>query len=99
MPKVTVTVDHEKSVEEVIERVTPAIKKTVTDFQGHDLSLDWQADRANFQFKSLGFTIKGDIAIEPSSVTVNLELPFAAMIYKEKAKKGITKSVTKALAD
>ena len=99
MPKVTVTVEHEKSIEEVIERVTPAIEKTVADFQGHDLSLDWQTDRATFQFKSLGFTIKGDIAVEPTSVTVNLELPFAAMIYKEKAKKGITKSVTKALAD
>ena len=99
MPKVTVTVDHEKSIEEVIERVTPAIKKTVTDFQGHDLSLDWHADRATFQFKSLGFTIKGDITVEPSSVTVNLELPFAALIYKDKAKKGITKSVTNALSE
>ena len=29
--------------------------------------------------------------VEASSITVNLELPFAAMIYKEKAKKGITK--------
>ena len=99
MPKVTVTVEHEKSIEEVLERVTPAIEKTVTDFQGHDLAIDWQTDRADFKFKSLGFTIKGDIAVEPTSVTVNLELPFAAMIYKEKAKKGITKSVTKALAD
>ena len=52
-----------------------------------------------YKRQSLGFTIKGDIQVEPSSVTVNLELPFAAMIYKEKAKKGIAKTVTKALAD
>ncbi len=98
MPKVTVTVEHNHSIEAVIERVTPAIEKTVNDFQGHDLTLDWQTDHGDFKFKSLGFTIKGDIVVEPSSVTVNLELPFAAMIYKEKAKKGITKSVTKALS-
>ena len=98
MPKVTVTVEHEKSIEEVIERVTPAIEKTVTDFQGHDLSLDWQTDRADFKFKSLGFTIKGDVTVDTSSITVHLELPFAAMIYKDKAKKGITKNVTSALA-
>ena len=97
MPKVTVTVEHNQSIDAVVEKVTPAIEKTVADFQGHDLALDCQGDRADFKFKSLGFTIGGDIHVEPSSVTVNLELPFAAMIYKEKAKKGIAKSVTKAL--
>ena len=99
MPKVTVTVEHNQSIEAGVKKVTPAIEKTVTDFQGQDLSLDWQEDRADFKFKSLGFTIQGDIQVDPTSVTVNLELPFAAMIYKEKAKKGIANSVTKALAD
>jgi len=98
MPKVTVTIEHDQPIEAVVEKVTLAIKKTVTDFQGHDLALDWQTDRAEFRFKSLGFTIKGDVVVEASSITVNLELPFAAMIYKDKAKKGITKNVTVALA-
>ena len=98
MPKVTVTVEHDQSIEAVVEKVTPAIEKTVSDFQGQDLSLDWQTDHADFHFKSLGFTIKGNIQVSVSSVTVNLELPFAALIYKDKAKKGITKSVTKALS-
>ena len=97
MPKVTVTVEHDQPIEAVVKKVTPAIEKTVNDFQGHDLSLEWQTDHADFKFKSLGFTIKGDITVETSSVTVNLELPFAAIIYKDKAKKGITKSVTEAL--
>ena len=99
MPKVTVTIEHDQPIEAVVEKVTSAIKKTVTDFQGHDLALDWQTDRAEFRFKSLGFTIKGDVVVEASSITVNLELPFAAMIYKEKAKKAITKNVTVALAN
>ena len=98
MPKVTVTVAHDQPIEAVVKKVTPAIEKTVNDFQGHDLALDWQTDHADFKFKSLGFTIKGDITVEPSSVTVNLELPFAAIIYKDKAEKGITKSVTDALS-
>ena len=99
MPKVTVTVEHDQPIEAVVEKVTSAIKKTVTDFQGHDLALDWQTDRAEFRFKSLGFTIKGDVVVEASSITVNLELPFAAIIYKDKAKKAITKNMTVALAN
>lgn len=99
MPKISVSVPHAQSLETVIEKIQPALKKTVADFQGHDLTIDWQGEQADFQFKSLGFTIKGGVTADAAEVTVNLELPFAAMIYKEKAKKGITKNITAALAD
>jgi hypothetical protein len=99
MPKISVTIPHQQDVSAVIEKIQPALEKTTTDFQGQDLSVDWQTDRAEFQFKSLGFTIKGNVTVDAAEVTVNLELPFAAMMYKEKAKKGITKNITAALAN
>jgi hypothetical protein len=99
MPKISVSVPHAHPLETVIERIQPALKKTVADFQGHDLTIDWHEEQAEFQFKSLGFTIKGDVTADAAEVTVNLELPFAAMMYKEKAKKGIARNITAALAD
>ena len=59
MPKVTVTVEHDQPIEAVVEKVTPAIEKTVKDFQGHDLSLDWQTDHADFKFKKPGIHHQG----------------------------------------
>ena len=98
MPKISVTIPHQLEKATVIEKVQPAMEKTASDFQGQDLVIDWQEDKADFQFKSLGFSIKGTVVVDDSQVTVDLELPFAAIMYKEKAKKGITKNVTAALA-
>ena len=97
MPKISVTIPHQFDRATVIEKVQPAMEKTANDFQGQDPVIDWQEDKANFHFKSLGFSIKGAVVVDDAEVTVDLELPFAAMMYKEKAKKGITKNVTAAL--
>ena len=98
MPKINVTIPHQLEKSVAMEKVQPALEKTASDFQGQNLMIDWQEDKANFQFKSLGFSIKGTVVVDASEVVVDLELPFAAMMYKEKAEKGITKNVTAALA-
>ena len=98
MPKISVTIPHQLEKSAVIEKVQPAMEKTASDFQGQNLAIDWQGDKADFQFKRLGFSIKGTVVVDDSEITVDLELPFAAMMYKEKAKKGIAKNMTAALA-
>ena len=99
MPRVTVTVPHDQPVEAVVEKVKPALEKTAADFDGKDLNVEWKDDHAEFSFKSLGFTIKGEATVDDDQVTVHVDLPFAAMMYKEKAKKGIEKNVTRALEE
>ena len=99
MPKVTVNVPHDRDPKEMIEKAGPVLEKTVKDFEGHDLNVEWSGQEADFTFKSLGFTIRGKMVVEAEQVLVELDLPFAAMMYKEKAKKGITKNITAALAN
>jgi hypothetical protein len=98
MPKVTVTVAHTLSVDEAAARAKPALEKTVSDFEGRDLAINWNGPGAEFTFKSLAFTIKGRVAIEPAQVTVEIDLPFAAMMFKDKVQKAVTKNLNRSLS-
>jgi hypothetical protein len=98
MPKVRVAVPHQLSPEAALEKVRPALEKTVTDFQGHDLELNVSGTTGTFRFKSMAFTISGKLAVEPQEVVVEVDLPFAAMMFKDKAEKAIGKNVSRALA-
>jgi hypothetical protein len=98
MPKVTVRVPHQLDPTAVLAKIQPALDKTVKDFQGYDLAMTATETTSEFSFKSMAFTIKGRTEAKPGEVVVEVELPFAAMMFKDKAEKAITKNITKALA-
>ncbi len=97
MPKVTITLAHDQDVDEVVAKTKPAIEKTVRDFQGSDVEINWSEREADFNFKSMSFTIKGTVAVTPQQVLVEVNLPFAAIMFKDRAQKAITKNLTRAL--
>jgi len=98
MPKITIRVPHQLAPAAAFARIRPALEKTVADFQGHDLQLTGSETAAQFTFKSMAFTIKGQAEAKPDEVVVEVELPFAAMMFKDKAERAITKNVTRSLA-
>jgi len=97
MPKVTVRVPHSLDPTAAFARLKPALEKTVADFQGHDLVQEGGDTATSFTFKSMAFTIKGRAEATAGQVTVEVDLPFAAMMFKDKAERAITKNVTRAL--
>ena len=100
MPKVTVTIEHQTDpakISAMIERTGQVIEKTVQDFEGHDLAIDWSDGSADFTFKSLAFTIKGTATVTADQVVVAIDLPFAAMMFKDKVERAITKNLTRAI--
>ena len=98
MPKITVRVPHQFDPAAAFAKVQPALEKTVADFQGHDLAMEGTETSADFTFKSLAFTIKGRTEAKPGEVVVEIDLPFAAMMFKDKAERAVTKNITRALA-
>ena len=96
MPKITVRIPN-NDPQGALAQIRPALEKTVSDFQGHDLELSGDDTNLQFQFKSLAFTITGRVLAEASDVVVEVDLPFAAMMFKEKAEKAIAKNITRAL--
>lgn len=97
MPKISVSVPHQEDVSSAAEKARPALEKTVKDFEGRDLDIQWHDANADFTFKSMAFTIKGSVAVDENQVTVNVDLPFAAMMFKDKAEKAIRKNLTRAI--
>src|SRR5687767_14479991 len=97
MPKITVRVPHSLDPAAAFAKIKPALEKTASDFQGQELQIAATETSATFSFKSLGFTIKGQAEARAGEVLVDVELPFAAMMFKDKAEKGIEKNVTRAL--
>jgi hypothetical protein len=51
----------------------------------------------NYSFTTYGFSIKGDLAIEPDAVKMNANLPFAAMMFKGKIEQAIRDELTRLL--
>lgn len=96
MPKITVRVPH-NDPPAAVAKIRPALEKTVTDFQGHDLVLTDIANGLEFKFKSMAFSITGRALAATSDVVVEVDLPFAAMMFKDKAEKAITKNITRAI--
>lgn len=97
MPKITVRIPHTYTPAEALLKAQPALQKTMTDFQGHDLQMQAQETSASFSFKSMAFTIKGTVEATPAEVAVNVELPFAALMFKDQAERAIAKNIKRAL--
>jgi hypothetical protein len=96
MPKITVRIPNNDS-KGALAHIRPALEKTVNDFQGHDLELTGDENNLEFKFKSLAFTITGRVIAEPSDVVVEVDLPFAALMFKDKVEKAIAKNITRVL--
>ena len=92
MPKLTVRVPHSLEPAVAFAHVEAALAKTVTDFQGHDLALTKTDTGADFSFKSMAFTIKGHAEATAAEVVVEVDLPFAALMFKDKAEKAIART-------
>ena len=98
MPTITVKLPHSLTPEEALLKAQPALEKTMTDFQGHSLQMQAEGSTATFSFKSMAFTIKGKVEAAPAEVTVTVDLPFAAIMFKDQAERAIAKNVKRALA-
>ncbi|MEX2174958.1 MAG: polyhydroxyalkanoic acid system family protein [Pirellulaceae bacterium] len=97
MPKITIRVPHQIDPVAAFPKVEAALQKTVADFQGHDLTLTKSDTSAQFSFKSMAFTIKGKAEATPQEVVVEVDLPFAAMMFKDKAERAIHRNIVAAL--
>ena len=73
MPKVSVKVPHGGDPKDIVKKIQTALEKTVGNFEGHDLSIDWQDTTGQFHFKSLGFTIAGTAQVDQDQVAVDID--------------------------
>lgn len=99
MPQINVKVPHGLDPQAAFARLKPSLEKLAKDFQGQNLQIETTDTTAAFSFKALGFEIKGQAEARPGEVAVDVDLPFAAMMFKDKAQEAIQKRVGDALSD
>ena len=104
MPKFNTSVPHtlglekaKTSLKSFFEKAREFGSKDASDVQ-EDWS-KWDSDGAlTFSFKTFGIPIKGLIAVLADKVTIDGEIPFAAMMFKGKIEEGFREKIGKAIA-
>lgn len=86
MPKLTVAVSHNLTQDEAIERIKNLLNDVKSQFVDviADLYEEWDDNRSNFRFKVLGFSVSGTLTVKTSQVKLYGNIPFAAMLFKNK---------------
>lgn len=99
MPKLSVSVPHALGQAEAARRLggfMDAIKSRYAD-QIKITEQNFGETSGTFAFKTMGMSVAGNVDIGDEQVTVNCDLPFAAMMFKGKIEKEMRDSLAKVL--
>jgi len=86
-----ISIPHRLTPQEVRAR----LEKGLTDFRGSSfsksatLSENWQGDSLHLEARAMGQTINGRVHIQPTTVDVEVDLPWALAMLAGKITKGI----------
>ena len=99
MPKMSFSIPNPVGQEQAIEKLKQFVPKIKERYQGQvsNLEENWTDNTLSFGFTTFGFPIKGSIAVEPSEVKLDGEIPFAAMMFKGKIEQEFKESLNKLL--
>jgi hypothetical protein len=100
MPSLSITVPHSLSAEEALTRLKTFFEKLKAQHQDKMSNLEeqWDGNKLAYAFSTFGFSIKGDLNVEPGEVKINGSLPFAAMMFKGKIEQSVRDELEKVLA-
>lgn len=85
MPQMIVTVPHALGQEEATARLTKKMEEVKAKhlYAVQDLVETWpDPNTLEFSFKALGFAVSGHCSSKPDAVTLDLDLPVAAVLVK-----------------
>ena len=100
MPSIKLSVPHKLGADEAKRRVTKLISETREKF-GHqvsDVRESWDGNRGDFGFKAMGFNVSGNLQVQPATVDVEIQLPFAALMFKSRVENEISNKAKELLA-
>ncbi|MDB6028616.1 MAG: hypothetical protein JWM68_4839 [Verrucomicrobiales bacterium] len=92
MPTIKISVPHQLGADEAKRRITTLISETKAQFgkDVSDLQENWSGDQGKFSFTARGFSVSGNLLVEPTNARMDINLPFAAMLFKSKIEKEIS---------
>jgi Putative polyhydroxyalkanoic acid system protein (PHA_gran_rgn) len=95
-----VSVSHRLSQDEALRRIRSVVAHAKVKYADkiNDLSDSWNGNVGAFEVSGMGQKASGTAAVNPSDVTVQITLPFAASLFKSKIESGLRDTLTRILA-
>ena len=94
------SVTHRLSQDEALRRIRAAVAQAKAQYSDkiNDLRDSWNGYVGTFEVSGMGQKASGTAAVNPSDVTIQITLPFAASLFKSKIESGIRDTLTRILA-
>ncbi|MGH7139525.1 MAG: polyhydroxyalkanoic acid system family protein [Pirellulales bacterium] len=86
MPKITVNVPHQLGQQTASERLQSFVTRLKEKHQDQvsNLEEEWSGNALKFRFKSFGFQFQGTGDVTDTEAKLDVDIPFAAMMFKGK---------------
>lgn len=99
MPKIKLSVPHRLNQDEARSRVTRLIAESKEKFGDHvsDLQESWNGNLDNFSFRAMGFSVEGQLDVQPAEVRIEINFPWAALPFKGRVESEIVKHANELL--
>jgi hypothetical protein len=93
-------VSHQLSQDEALRRIQAEIARIGAQYSGKisDLRESWNGYVGTFQLSAMNQQAVGTVAVNPTDVTVQTAIPFAASLFKSKIESKIRERLTTILA-
>lgn len=85
MPGIKVDVAHSLSQDIATERVKGLLNKLKADYGDmiQDLNESWNGNSSQFSFKVMGMSVKGNLNVDSDFVSLDGQIPLAALPFKK----------------
>ena len=94
-----ISISHQLPQGEALARVKDLLNKLKEEQASRitNVKENWVDNKADFSFSAQGFNLAGQITVNPASVNMEAELPFALSFFQGKIKEMITGKLTELL--
>lgn len=99
MPKITISVPHQLGQQAAAERLQKFVARLKEKHQDQvsNLEEEWSGNALTFRFKTFGFQFQGTGNVSENDAKLDVDIPFAAMMFKGKIESDIRETLTKVL--
>jgi hypothetical protein len=99
MTSLKMNIPHQLSQEEALLRIKHLLGKLKQEQKDKisNVTEDWKDETGNFGFTTYGYDLSGIIKVQPDSIDIDANVPFAISIFKGKIKEIIDKKTRELL--
>ena len=100
MPKLEIAVSHKLTQDEALARIKRLVASAKVQYSSKtgEIEESWNGYVGSFSGRAGGATASGTITVNPSSVVLDLTLPFIVMLAKGQIESGVREHLSRILA-